>query len=43
MVQGFEPYQACIHSIVQSLSDEDDVLKVLEKLISLHFKANEEI
>ncbi|MDD2699549.1 MAG: CbbQ/NirQ/NorQ/GpvN family protein, partial [Arcobacteraceae bacterium] len=38
IVQGFEPYQACIHSIVQSLSDEDDVLKVLEKLISLHFK-----
>jgi nitric oxide reductase NorQ protein len=37
IVQGFEPYQACIHSIVQSLSDEDDVLKVLEKLISLHF------
>jgi len=37
IVQGFDPYQACIHSIVQSLSDEDDVLKVLEKLISLHF------
>lgn len=37
IVQGFETYQACIHSIVQSLSDEDDVLKVLEKLISLHF------
>lgn len=37
IVQGFDPYEACIHSIVQSLSDEDDVLKVLEKLISLHF------
>lgn len=37
MVKGFNPYQACIHSIVQSLSDEDDVLEVLEKLISLHF------
>lgn len=37
IVEGFEPYQACIHSIVQSLSDEDDVLKVLEKLISLYF------
>ncbi len=38
MVKGFDPYQACIHSIVQSLSDEEDVLEVLEKLISLHFK-----
>lgn len=37
IVQGFEPYEACIHSIVQSLSDEDDVLEVLEKLITLHF------
>jgi nitric oxide reductase NorQ protein len=38
IVKGFDPYQACIHSIVQSLSDEDEVLEVLEKLISLHFK-----
>ena len=37
IVKGFDPYQACIHSIVQSLSDEEDVLEVLEKLISLHF------
>jgi len=37
ITQGFDPYQACIHSIVESLSDEDDVLTVLEKLISLHF------
>ncbi len=37
MVQGFDPYQACMHSIVESLSDEDDVLEVLRKLISLHF------
>ena len=35
--KGFNPYNACIHSIVESLSDEDDVLEVLEKLISLHF------
>jgi len=35
--KGFDPYQACIHSIVESLSDEEDVLEVLEKLISLHF------
>lgn len=37
MVKGFDPYEACVHSIVQSLSDEDDVLDVLEKLIGLHF------
>ncbi len=35
--KGFNPYNACMHSIVESLSDEDDVLEVLEKLISLHF------
>jgi len=35
--QGFNPYQACMHSIVESLSDEDDVLAVLEKLILLYF------
>ena len=37
IAKGFDPYNACIHTIVQSLSDEDDVLEVLEKLISLHF------
>lgn len=41
IVKGFDPYQACIHSIVQSLSDEEDVLEVLKKLISLHFKVTE--
>ena len=29
IVKGFNPYQACIHTIVQSLSDEDEVLEVL--------------
>jgi nitric oxide reductase NorQ protein len=38
MVKGFDPYQACLHSIVESLSDEEDVLDVLRKLIALHFK-----
>ena len=37
IVKGFDEYQACMHSIVESLSDEDEVLEVLEKLISLHF------
>lgn len=37
MVKGFDPYEACMHSIVESLSDEEDVLEVLRKLISLHF------
>jgi nitric oxide reductase NorQ protein len=39
--KGFNEYDACIHSLVESLSDEDDVLEVLEKLISLHFPKNE--
>ncbi len=37
IVKGFDPYQACMHSIVESLSDEEEVLEVLEKLIALHF------
>ncbi len=37
MVKGFDEYEACIHTIVQSLSDEEDVLEVLEKLIKLYF------
>jgi len=37
IVKGFDPYQACVHTIVQSLSDEDEVLEVLKKLIKLHF------
>ena len=37
IVKGFDPYQAAIHTIVQSLSDEDDVLEVLKKLVNLHF------
>lgn len=37
MTKGFDPYDACVHSIVQSLSDEQEVLEVLERLIALHF------
>lgn len=37
MVKGFNPYEACVHTIVQSLSDEEDVIEVLETLIGLHF------
>ncbi|HIP20730.1 MAG TPA: AAA family ATPase, partial [Sulfurimonas sp.] len=37
IVQGFDPYQAAMHTIVESLSDEEEVLEVLEKLIGLHF------
>ena len=40
IVKGFDPYQAAMHTIVQSLSDEDDVLEVLTKLINLHFDNN---
>ncbi len=41
IVKKFDPYQACMHSIVESLSDEEDVLEVLQKLISLHFTKSE--
>lgn len=37
IVKGFDSYDACMHSIVESLSDEEEVLVVLEKLIELHF------
>ena len=37
IVKGFDSYDACMHTIVQSLSDEEEVLVVLEKLIELHF------
>jgi nitric oxide reductase NorQ protein len=37
ITKGFDPYQACLHSIVESLSDEDEVLEVLKTLIGLHF------
>ena len=36
--KGFNPYDACIHSIVESLSDEEEVLEVLRTLIGLHFE-----
>ncbi|MBC8236878.1 MAG: CbbQ/NirQ/NorQ/GpvN family protein [Helicobacteraceae bacterium] len=39
--RGFNPYDACMHSIVESLSDEEEVLEALEKLISLHFIKDE--
>lgn len=38
IASGFDPYQACMHSVVESLSDDEDVLHVLERLIALHFK-----
>ena len=37
IVKGFDPYEACVHTIVQSLSDEEDVIGVLETLIGLYF------
>ena len=40
IVNGFDAHEACMHSIVQSLSDEEEVLEVLETLIGLHFTKN---
>ena len=37
IVKGFNPYDACMHSIVESLSDEEEALEPLARLINLHF------
>lgn len=37
ITRDFDPYNACMHSIVESLSDEKEVLEVLETLVGLHF------
>jgi nitric oxide reductase NorQ protein len=37
IAKGFNAYDACVHSIVESLSDEEEVLELLKNLISLHF------
>ncbi len=37
IVQGFDPYEACVHSIIYSLSDEEDLIVVLQKLVKLYF------
>jgi len=37
ITKGFNAYDACIHSIVESLSDEEDVTQVLKTLVALHF------
>ncbi len=41
--QGFDPYNACAHSIVESLSDEEEVLEVLRTLIALHFDSESDV
>lgn len=38
ITKGFDAYEACVHSIVESLSDEEEVLEVLQTLVGLHFK-----
>lgn len=37
IVEGFDPYEACVHSIIYSLSDEAELIDVLKKLVKLHF------
>ena len=37
IVQGFDPYEASLHSIIYSLSDEVELIEVLQKLVKLHF------
>ncbi|MCP4969351.1 MAG: CbbQ/NirQ/NorQ/GpvN family protein [Arcobacter sp.] len=38
MSKGFNKKEACMHSIVESLSDDEELSEVLEKLLDLHFK-----
>lgn len=35
--QGFDPCEACVHSIIYSLSDEEELIEVLQKLLKLYF------
>jgi nitric oxide reductase NorQ protein len=37
ITKGFDLFDAYMHAIVESLSDEEEVLEVLKKLISLQF------
>lgn len=37
IVKGFPIYDACIHSLVEPLSDDADTIKVLKELVTLHF------
>jgi nitric oxide reductase NorQ protein len=37
IVQGFDSYEACVHSIVYSLSDDEELIEVLKKLVKLYF------
>lgn len=41
IVKGFDAYEACMHSIVSSLSDDEEVLEVLQTLVGLHFSKEE--
>ena len=38
--EGFPPKEACRHAIVESLTDDDETIAVLEQLVSLHFDAD---
>lgn len=42
IVHGFDPYEACKHSIVESLTDDPEILAVLYKLIALYFPQRED-
>ena len=40
--EGFPPLEACQHAIVESLSDDEETIKVLEQLVALHFEEADE-
>jgi nitric oxide reductase NorQ protein len=35
--EGFPPKEACRHAIVESLTDDEETIAVLEQLVALHF------
>ena len=39
--EGFPALEACQHAIVESLSDDEETIKVLEQLVALHFEESE--
>ena len=39
--EGFPVKQACKHAIVESLTDDEETIAVLDKLVELHFEEEE--
>ena len=40
--EGFPVIEACQHAIIESLTDDEETIKVLEQLVALHFEEDDE-